>query len=247
MRSFGKMLWMEIKLFAREPMAVFFTIGFPLLMLFLFGSIYGNEPTPAFNGKGTVDISIPAYTALIIATGSLMSINITMAAYREKGILRRLRATSVNPLMILAVQVIVMLIMTVIGMLLLMIAGKIVYHVKFEGNIGSVMLGFILSCLSFFCFGFILAGMMPTARVAQIAGLAILYPMTFLSGAGFPRELLPETIKKIGNFLPLTYVVNLLKGLWFGESWTSHLLDCGVLLVILILGTLISIKTFKWE
>jgi ABC-2 type transport system permease protein len=77
--------------------------------------------------------------------------------------------------------------------------------------------------------------------------MVLLYPMLFLSGAGFPRELLPEAIKKVSTFLPLTYVVNLLRGLWVGETWGSHLLDVGVLAGMLLLGIVISVKTFRWE
>ena len=247
MKSLLKMTWMETKLFLREPIGAFFTLAFPLMMLFLFGSIYGNEPTPMFGGHGTIDISIPAYTAMIIATTGLMSITITMATYRETGILRRLRTTPISPLVVLAAQVVVVFAMTSLGMLLLVAAGKLVYHVRFEGNALSVLAGFVLSSLSFFGLGFILAGIMPTARTAQIVGLVLLYPMLFLSGAGFPRELLPEAIKKVSAFLPLTYVVNLLRGLWVGEAWSNHLLNVGVLTGMLIIGVIISAITFRWE
>jgi ABC-2 type transport system permease protein len=247
MKSLLKMTWMEIKLFLREPVGAFFTLAFPLMMLFLFGSIYGNKPVPEFGGRGTIDISVPGYTAMIIATSGLMSITITMATYREKGILRRLRTTPVSPLVVLAAQVIVVFLMTSLGMVLLIVAGKLVYQMRFEGNAWSVLGGFVLSSLSFFGLGFILAGIVPTARTAQIIGMVLLYPMLFLCGAGYPRELLPEAIKKFSNFLPLTYVVNLLRGLWIGEAWGSHLLDVGVLVGMLILGIIITAKTFRWE
>jgi hypothetical protein len=100
---------------------------------------------------------------------------------------------------------------------------------------------------SFFGIGFILAGTMPSARTAQIVGLVLLYPMVFLSGASFPRELLPEAINRVSTFLPLTYVVNLLRGLWIGETWSQHITDVIVLVGILVAGVLISIKTFRWE
>jgi ABC-2 type transport system permease protein len=247
MKSLMKMTWVEAKLFLREPVGAFFTLAFPLMMLFLFGSIYGNEPSPLFNGYGTIDISVPAYTAMIIATTGLMGLIITIATYREKGVLRRLRTTPISPLVVLAAQVIVLFLMTLFGMLLLIIAGKLVYHMRFEGDILSVLAGFVLSSLSFFAFGFVLASLMPTARTAQVVGMALLYPMLFLSGAGFPRELLPEAIKKVSTFLPLTYVVNLLRGLWIGESWGQHTTDVIVLAVMLVLGVLISIKVFRWE
>ncbi len=247
MKSLLKMTWMETKLFLREPVGAFFTLVFPLMMLFLFGSIYGNEPSPLFNGLGTVDISIPAYTAMIIATTGLVGLTITIAAYRENGILRRLRTTPISPLVILTVQVIVLFLMTTFGMLLLILAGKLVYHMHFDGNALSVLAGFVLSSLSFFAIGFILAGLMPTARTAQVVGMVLLYPMLFLSGAGFPRELLPEAIKKVSTFLPLTYVVNLLRGLWIGETWGQHTTEVLVLAAMLVAGVLISAKTFRWE
>ena len=247
MKSLLKMTWMETKLFLREPVGAFFTLAFPLMMLFLFGSIYGNEPTPMFGGHGTIDISVPSYTAMIIATSGLMSITITMAAYRENGVLRRLRTTPVSPLVVLTAQVVVVFTMTSLGMLLLVITGNLVYHVRFEGNALSVLAGFVLCCLSFFGLGFILAGVMRTARTAQIVGLVLLYPMLFLSGAGFPRELLPETIKKVSTFLPLTYVVNLLRGLWIGEAWSRHATDAIVLAAMLVVGVLVSARIFRWE
>jgi ABC-2 type transport system permease protein len=247
MKSLLKMTWMEAKLFLREPIGAFFTLVFPLMMLFLFGSIYGNTPTPMFGGYGTVDISIPAYTAMIIATTGLMGLTITLASNRENGVLRRLRTTPVSPFVILAAQIIVMFVMTSIGMLLLVLAGKLVYHVRFEGDALNVALGFILSCLSFFSLGFILAALVPTARSAQVVGMSLLYPMLFLSGAGFPRELLPETIKKISAYLPLTYVVNLLRGMWIGEAWSLHITEIVVLGTLLVVGILVSIKIFRWE
>jgi ABC-2 type transport system permease protein len=247
MKSLVKLTWVEMKLFFREPVGAFFTLVFPLMMLFLFGSIYGNTPNSMFGGRGTIDISIPAYTAMIIGTSGLMSVTITMAAYRENGVLRRFRTTPISPLIILVAQVIVVFMMTLLGMFLLILAGKLVYHVQFEGNALSVLGGFTLCSLSFFALGFILAGIMPSARTAQIVGMVLLYPMLFLSGAGFPGELLPAAIQKVSAFLPLTYVVNLLRGLWIGESWSAHLLNVGVLLGMLILGVIISAKTFRWE
>ena len=91
MRSLLKMTWMEAKLFLREPVSAFFTLIFPLLMLFLFGTIYGNQPAAGSAGQGTVDTLIPAFTAMIIGMTGLMSVTITMATYRENGVLRRLR------------------------------------------------------------------------------------------------------------------------------------------------------------
>ena len=176
-----------------------------------------------------------------------MATTITMATYRENGVLRRLSTTPVSPLVAMASQVIVVFIMTCLGVFLLVAAGRLVYHVRFEGNPLSLLGGFILSCLSFFGNGFILAGTMPTARTAQIVAMVLVYPMLILSGAAWPRELMPPTAQQVSAFIPLTYVINLLRGQWTSEPWGMHLLDVGVLVGMLLVRIFISEKTFRWE
>lgn len=247
MRGLWKFTLTEAKLYLREPMAAFFTLAFPLMMLFIFGSIYGNEPTPFFGGRGSVDVSVPAYLGMIIGTVGLLSIPITVAIYRENGILRRYRATPLRPHVILAATVLVNFAMTFLGTGLLVIAAKLIYHLRFEGNVLLVFVSFVLAALSFFALGFVIASLAPTARVAQVAGMVIFYPMLFLSGAAIPQEAMPESIRAVSKFLPLTHVVKLLQGMWFGDSLGEYLVEIAVLVGMLIVGTLIAAWTFRWE
>jgi ABC-2 type transport system permease protein len=247
MRGLWKLTLVELKVFLREPIAAFFTLVFPLMMLVLFGSIYGNEPAAMFGGRGTVDVSLPGYAGLIIGTTGLMSLTMNLAAYRERGILRRLRATPLRPAAILIAQVVTLFIMTVLGMVILIIAGKLLFNLHFSGNPLSVALAFILSSLSFFAIGFVLASVVPNARTAQVVSMAIFYPMIFLSGAGMPREILPKAIQDFSVVLPLTHVVTLLRGLWMGGSWLDYWREVVILIGILIAGLVISAKTFRWE
>ena len=137
--------------------------------------------------------------------------------------------------------------MTALGMALLIIAGKAVYGLRFAGNPLSLIAGFTLSSLSFFALGFVLAGLIPTARTAQVVGMVLFYPMLFLCGATVPLEVLPEKVRQYASVLPLTQVVKLLRGLWIGESWSQHWTEAGVLAAMLVVGVVVSAKTFRWE
>jgi len=247
MRGYTRLTSMALRLYLREPMAAFFTLAFPSLLLVLFGSIYGNTPTPMFGGRGTIDVSMPNYTGLILATVALMNIPITTSSYREQGILRRFRATPMRPLTYLAADVSTNLLMTLVGMLVVLAMGRLLYRVEFSGQLFSYLAAVVLGCLAMFSLGYLIASLATGARMGQVVGMLILYPMMFLSGAGFPIELLPDSIRRISAFLPLTYAVNLLKGMWFGEAWSAHLLDVGVLgLMIVVLGGL-AVRLFRWE
>jgi ABC-2 type transport system permease protein len=246
-RGFLKLAWVEMKLYLRQPEAFFFTLVFPLLLLFLFGGIYGNKPNPFFGGRGTVDVSTPAYMAMIIGSTGLLSIAVVVSGYREKGILRRYRATPLRPAAVIAAQIIVHFAMTLVGAGLLIVAARIVFNLRFSGRAGSVFLAFTLSCLSFFAAGFLLASLARTSRAANILGLVIFFPNLFLSGATFPKEMFPPIVRTINKALPMTHVVTLLQGLWFGNPWSRHLVEVGVLVGLLVVGVFVSAKFFRWE
>lgn len=247
MKALLRFTIVEAKLYIREPIAAFFTLAYSPMMLLLFGFIYGNEPTPFFGGRGYIDIAVPSFVALIIVSVGCMSVPISTASDREKGILRRFQSTPISPSIYLISTVLVYYIMTLLGVIILFVIGKIVYNVNFEGNLFYVFVGFTLSALSFFAFGFLIASFSPTARVAQTTGMIIAFPMMFLSGAALPLEILSDKIGNFINYLPLTHVVKLMRGLWYGSSWGTHAINILVLLGLLIVGSLVSIKTFRWE
>ena len=98
MKSLLKLTFIDLKLYLRNYIASFFTLVFPLLMLVLFGSIYGNQPLPMFGGHGTVDITVPGYIAtLVIGTTAFLSLPVDLALQRQLGVLRRMRATPLRP------------------------------------------------------------------------------------------------------------------------------------------------------
>ncbi|MBN1428602.1 MAG: ABC transporter permease [Anaerolineae bacterium] len=245
MRALFKMTWVEFKLFLREPIGAFFTLIFPLMLLFIFGSIFGNEPSELMGGLGSVDVSTPAYIAMIIGTVGLMSGPISLVVYREQGILRRFRAAPLRPVTIIGAQVIIYFLMTLLGVVLLVVAAHLVYHVRLPEAPLAVFAAFCLSLASFLAAGFVLASLMPTARTTQVVAMAIFYPMLFLSGAAGPRQIMPETVQKVSEFLPLTHVNILIGDLWFGEGWS--LVSVAVLVGMLVIGGTVASRTFRWE
>jgi ABC-2 type transport system permease protein len=247
MRGLRQLTWTALKLYLREPIAAFFTLVFPPMLVVLFGSIYGNEAVPMFGGRGTMDISMPAYTGLILGTIGLLNVPITTAGYREQGILRRFRASPLRPLTYLTADVLTNLVMTLLGMLVLVTVGRVLYDVSFEGQFLGLLAAVGLSGLAMFAFGYLIASLAPGARLAQVIGMVVFYPMMFLSGAGMPLEILPESIQRISAFLPLTYVVRLLRAAWFGDPLREHWLEVAVLGGILVVCGALAARLFRWE
>ncbi len=247
MRGFSKLTLVNLKLYLREPIATFFTLAFPPLMVVLFGAMYGNDPSPMFGGYGSMDVAMPGYTAMILGTVGLLGVPITISGYRESGVLRRFQATPMRPLTYILADIVANLVTTLLGMMGLVIIGWLLYRVQFEGQVMAVILAVVFCGLAMFSIGYLIAGLAPGARTAQVVGMVIFYPMMFLSGASIPLEVMPETIERIADFLPLTYVVRLLRGLWFGDAWGEHLLETAVLAGVLLVCTALAARFFRWE
>lgn len=247
MRGFLRLASTDIRLYVREPIAVFFTIAFAPLIVVLNGLIFGNDPSPLMGGYGSMDVAMPAYTAMVLCIVGFMAIPVNICTYRESGILRRFHSTPLHPVTFIAADVISNLLMTFVGVIVLVTVGWVLYRVAFEGSVIVVLVAIVFCALSMFSIGYLIAAVAPNPRTANIIGLVILYPMMFLSGATIPPEVMPDTVARIAQFLPLTYAVRLLRGLWFGETWSDYLGATAVLLGVLVVCTALAVRFFRWE
>ena len=240
-----KMTWTEFKLLLRNPVAVGFTIPFPVMLILIYGLIWGNTPNPLYGGYGMIDVLVPAYLALIIVTAGLMNLPIALASRREQGILRRFRATPLHPSVVLGSQISVNLFLAAIGAILTIAVGKLLFNLKMPVEPVGVALAFALCSLSFFALSFLIAGLARTADAARSIGMALFFPMMMLSGAALPRALMPATVQRISEFLPMTQVVILIQSLWWGGGWIA--VSVVMLISLMIFGAIISMRTFRWE
>ncbi|MHB1253208.1 MAG: ABC transporter permease [Candidatus Humimicrobiaceae bacterium] len=151
------------------------------------------------------------------------------------------------PHLIVFSNIFVYYLMSLAGVIMLFLVGKFMFKAQFGGNIFSLFAAFTLCSLSFFSFGYTIASLAPTARTAQIVGMVLAFPMMFLSGATIPMEVFADKVTNISKYIPLYYVVTLMKGLWQGHSWSEYWLNLAVIAGMLVVGAAISVKTFRWE
>jgi len=247
-RAFFTLTEMQLKLYLREPIAFFFTLVFPLLLLLLFGAIFGNTPDPQFNpNQGYIDYETPALIILVLATIGLLSVPIKVASEREQKILRRYQATPLKPIVYLSTEVTMNILVALGGTFLLILTGKLVYHLQLPQQVVLVFLAWGLSALAFAAIGFLIAALAPTARIAQVVGMVLFFTMMFLSGASLPPQMFPEWLQQVRLVLPMTHAVTLLQGLWFGENWSAHWVEISVLFFTLVFCASLAARYFRWE
>jgi ABC-2 type transport system permease protein len=243
-----KLTWIEVKIFLREPLGAFGTIGIPVLVFLVVGRMIGGKlPTSSPAAGSFLSVGLPVLASILIAIGAVLSLVTIISIYREGGILKRLRATPLRPQTILTAQVIVKLLLAAATLALMVLAGKRYYPVGIHVPLFGFTMALLISTWSILSIGFLIASVVPTARFAQPIGAAIMYPMIAVSGLFVPVESLPRALQAVAKVVPLTYAVSLLEGIWRGDTWWAHVGDVAALGAVFIVCTAISAKVFRWE
>ncbi len=244
-KGFAVICKIELQLFTRDFFSFFFTLIFPVLMLLLFGGIFGNAPIYAGADVRMMDISVPAYAVMIIGVTGLMSLPLTLSGYKEKKIYKRFDASPVGKKSIMLAQVLVNLIMTLIGILILLIAGKLLYHIQIKGTFLSVCTGMLFSIAAMFSIGFLFTAIGKDLKSTTLLCYLFYFIMLFLSGATMPDMLFPDTIKKFSDFLPMTYAVDLMQGIFAGDSLRLHITKLLILAFVTVICTVIGVVLYR--
>jgi ABC-2 type transport system permease protein len=248
LRGLWKLMWIEIKIFMREPLGALGTIGIPVLVFLVAGRVMGGRvesTSPA--ASNFVGVGLPVLASVLIAIGAVLSLVTIISIYREGGILKRLRATPLRPQTILTAHVIVKLLLSAASLALMVLAGKRYYPAGIHAPLLGFTVALLISTCSILSIGFLIASIVPTARFAQPIGAVIMYPMIAVSGLFVPVESLPPVARAVARVMPLTYAVSLLEGIWRGEAWWAHARDVAALALAFIVCTALSAKVFRWE
>lgn len=245
MRLFGKMSWLEMKLFVREPLTVLFALVLPLLVLFVMGGVFGNEADADFyRGIGAMDYYVPAYVALVTASVGLISLPVHIAGNRELGVLKRYYASSMPAWVVVGASVVTTLVVSLVSSAILVLAAMLTYDVGAPASWPLVLAAFVAAALLFAAIGVLLGAVLPSARAAQALGVLLWFVLLMLGGAGPPPEVLTGAMDTVGQITPLRHAIRAMQDGWLsldaGLSWSITGLT-------FIAATAASLRFFRWE
>jgi ABC-2 type transport system permease protein len=254
MKGYYAMARAELRLFRREPFSIVFVLAFPLMMMMLLSAVFGNDQADAFDvengmlvwrGVTPANYYTAASVAAIIAALGLMTLPTNLAGYRERGILRRMRASSVPAWVIVGAQLTLALVTFVAGALIMSVVARIAYDAMLPEDVIGVIVALVLGALAFGAIGLLLATVIRGSRAAQGIGLLLFIGMWLISGTAPPRAVLPASMRDIGGALPLSHLVIAIQDPWFGTGWAWS--DLAVLAAVAIGAGAPAMYFFRWD
>ncbi len=247
MKAFRALLKTEIRLSLRGMDMFIFAICMPVIAVIILGAVFGNKP--AFDGAEYtfLEQSFGAVSSIAICAGGVMGLPLVVSDYRSRKILKRFKVTPTSPALILAVQIVIYALYSIASLILVYMAGAIFFGYRFHGSWPEFLGAYLLVMLSMFSIGLLVGGIAPNTKIASAAASLLYFPMLIFSGATLPYEVMPVTLQKVADLLPLTQGIKFLKAASLGLPINNVFIPAIVMSVIAVICTTISLRFFKWE
>src|ERR1700691_1829784 len=201
--SLRRLFCAELKLMIRDPLVLTFVLVFPVVTMLISGGSFGTKPDPAFAGTNPPQWYVASYLTVVIAATGLIMLPVHLAAYRERGVLRRFAVAGFARWSFAIAQLIVGLVTTAVACALLLLVAWPVYGIPVVHDAWRVGVALLLGAGAFVSIGGLLGSVLPSPGAAQAVGRLLFFPSFLLGAAGQPPHVIGSIIKKVGDPLPL--------------------------------------------
>lgn len=244
MKRFWKMYKIEQKIFFRSPDVILFCLLMPLVVFALITMITGSKDAGDL-GLTFLQSAFVSLSTVGICCSAFMSIPITVVELRNQGILRRMYCSPCSPARILACDTIASGMIAAVSTVLLTIVA-VLFGYRMSGNILVYIAFWLLTMISMFSIGLLVASLCRTTKSMNIATSLLYFPMLLFSGATIPAEVFPAGVRGVIKWMPLGIGIDSLKKVSIG-CYNEIVIPMVTLIVIAVICTGVAVKTFRWE
>lgn len=246
---------LEFKQFLRQRESVVFTLFFPVILLFIFGTVFKDTIAPGVTFS-------QYFVAGMIASGlvntGFQQLAITIPMERDFGTLKRLRGTPMSVSSYFIGKALLVTILMIIQTVLLLFFGTLMFGLNMPTSLTLwwnfswlVVLGSACSTV----LGIAFSVVPKSGRGASAVVSPIVIILQFFSGVFFVFTSLPSWMQQFAALFPLKWLTQGMRSVFLPTDFATQEVagnwEIGktalVLMVWLVAGLAISIKTFKWS
>ena len=237
------------KAFWRNPAAVFFTVGFPVILLLIFATVFGDQTIDVRGGIDTTAYYVPAIITVAVISATMQSLAMSLVIAREDARLKRGRGTPMPAWVFIAGRVGNSIVVALMMLALIAALGRVLYGVAIPwGQLPELVIVLAVGSAAFCCLGIALTAAIPSQDAAAPIVNALLLPLYFLSGVFIPEDELPDGVVNFANHFPVRDFFEAFFAAYMPAGGNSGV-DWGNLAVVAIWGVaglLLAIRFFRW-
>ena len=249
MRVFRATFLAESRGYYRLPEALIFGLVVPIVIMLVL-SLFNIHVSGA-NGQSRsyIDLLLPGMIAFTAVNMGLQSVVFGVARYKERGLLRRIKASPASALAFLNGLAASRLLGVVLGAVITIAAGRYLFGAHLAGSVLGIVGLTALSAPALIAIGLAIVGLTKSEDQAAPMMFLFVIPMLLFSGIFVPRTGLNHIVAWVTYGLPLTYLVDALQRVAFlGQGFSRALwTDIAGMAVWAVIATAIATRTWRWE
>jgi ABC-2 type transport system permease protein len=238
------------KVFWRNPASVFFTVMFPVVLLLIFATVFGDETVDVNGGIETTTYYVPAIITLSVISATMQTLAMSLVIAREDGRLKRGRGTPMPAWVFIAGRIGNSIVVALIMMILIAAIGRVLYGVEIPWDrLPAIVVTLIVGAAAFCCLGIALTAAIPSQDAAAPIVNALLLPLYFLSGVFIPDDQLPSGVIHFADAFPVRHFFEAFFSAYVPAEGGGAGLEWGHLAVVVAWGAaglLIAVRYFRW-
>jgi len=198
-------------------------------------------------GSRYIDFLIPGLMGLSLMGGGLWGVGFVTVEMRIRGLLKRLLATPMRRWEFLVAVMTSRMLFMIPEMLLIVLFSSWLFGVRIYGSVAAVAVLVLLGAMTFAGLGLLAASRARTLETVSGLLNVIMLPMWLGSGVFFTRDRYPDALQPLLRLLPLSALVDALRGVMLeGLSLLQLWPPVATLLVWACVSFTIALKVFRW-
>lgn len=191
----------------------------------------------------SVNFMVPSVIGLILTFQSLLLTAFAVVREREQGTLEQIIVTPIRTWEFMLGKILPYTVTASAAAILSLIAARLIFGVEVAGSVGLLAILSVLFLLGSLGLGLFISTVSQTQGQATQMAMFVMMPSMLLSGFYYPRDSMPWIIQKLGLLTPMTYYLQILrgimlKGVGMDVLWPAVLPLTAFSLVIFILSAL---------
>lgn len=208
---------------------------------------YDIRVRPWYNPDGiTAYYMVPAILGIVVTMTMVIMTSMGIVRERERGTLEQLMVTPVKSYELMLGKILPYIVLGYIQITVALLVGVIVFHVPIRGSILQLYLLTLFFITASLGLGILISNIAKTQMQAMQMAFFVMLPSILLSGFMFPRDAMPRLVYYIGNIIPLTYYLDIIRGIVLKGIGFQYLVGQVISLLVFSI-VLLTISTLKFK
>jgi len=200
-----------------------------------------------YNPEGVTQYNIvPGLIGVVLTMTMIMMTALAMTRERERGTMENLLATPVRPGEVMAGKIIPYIIVGYVQVTIILLAARLLFGVPMVGSLALLSVVLVLFMAANLAVGFTFSTLARNQMQAMQMTFFFFLPSMLLSGFMFPFRGMPEWAQWLGEILPLTHFLRVVRGILLKGNGTAEIVpDLWPIAAFLLAAAIIALKRYR--